>query len=100
LLKKRVWRRAASGHVDAIRYINDHCKKDVLVLKGVYEKLRPYAKEHPRIGLGDTCRVCGGPVIGGGIRVTTTKGPRQRMRCTTCGHWETRPLSLKSSKTR
>lgn len=89
-LTKRIWRRAQAGHVQELKYIIDHCQKDVEVLDQVYVKLRPYVRQHPRVAGANTCRVCGGPQIGKGLRVTTALGPRQRLQCTSCGHCETR----------
>jgi len=41
-LDPRVWVQANSGNVDAIGYILDHNKKDVLLLEEVHKKLQEY----------------------------------------------------------
>ncbi len=94
-LTKRVWRRAQAGHVGDIKYIIDHCIKDVLVLDQTYQKLKPYVRQHPRVGAAAQkgCRVCGGAVMKRGQAMTVLKGERQRVQCKTCGAWETRPAS-------
>lgn len=90
-LTKRIWRRAQAGHADALQYIVDHCRADVLVLDQVYEKLKPYIRQHPRVtGTKEGCRVCGGAQRSLGLRVTTTMGPRRRFICLKCGASETR----------
>jgi uncharacterized protein YprB with RNaseH-like and TPR domain len=89
-LTKRIWRKAQTGHVGSLRYIIDHCEKDVLVLDQAYAKLRPYVKQHPRVGGKDGCRICGGPLISHKLRMTTILGPQRQYQCKACGHYETR----------
>jgi uncharacterized protein YprB with RNaseH-like and TPR domain len=89
-LTKRVWRKAQAGHVDAIKYIIDHCAKDVLVLDQAYQKLKPYVRQHPWVGERDHCAVCGGTLEKRGFAMTITKGARRRFQCQQCGRWETK----------
>ncbi len=91
-ITKREWRRAQAGHVKSIEYIVDHCEKDVDVLEEAYHRLKPYVRTHPRVGHVDDCRVCGGKVHRRGLALSTLKGPRMRVQCTECGHWETRGI--------
>lgn len=91
-LTKRVWRRAQAGHVPSIRYIVEHCRRDVEVLEEAYMKLRPYVKNHPRVAGMAPCRVCGGEnLVRSKMRVSFLKGPREQVQCQTCGAYETRP---------
>ena len=41
---KRIWAMANMGDERALGYITDHCERDVLVLRRVFEKLRPQVK--------------------------------------------------------
>lgn len=58
-----IWRRANAGHIPSIRYIEDHCYKDVDVLEEAYDRLRPYIADHPNVGMmddrPDSCPTCG-----------------------------------------
>lgn len=88
----KIWRRAATGHAPSVKYIVDHCRADVLLLEEAYLKLRPLVRMHPRVGGYTPCRVCGSTKLQSrGRALTTTKGPRSRFQCQSCGSWETRP---------
>jgi len=91
-ITKRAWRQAQAGHVPSIKYIIDHCAKDVDVLEQAYERLKPYVRTHPRVGDLGGCRTCGSPVHRRGYALSNTVGRRQRVQCTNgrCGAWETR----------
>lgn len=91
---KRTWREAQAGIPSALKYVVDHCEKDVLVLEGAYLKLRPFVLTHPRVaGLGP-CRVCGSTKLQkrGLSLLVSTKTPRQRVQCSSCGASDYRPL--------
>ena len=90
-LTKRVWRQAQAGHVQSIKYIMEHCARDVDVLDQAYEKLRPLVRQHPRLFEHGRCLVCGSPSLQRyGVRVSVTRGPQVRFRCSACGHYEQR----------
>ncbi len=88
----RVWKRAIAGDPEALRYIEQHCEADVLLTEKVYEALRPLVRLHPRVtfDLG-TCRACGSTRLQRrGASVTINTGPRIRVQCQDCGHWDKR----------
>lgn len=89
-LTKRVWRQGQAGHVPSIKYIIDHCEKDVLVLEEAYEKLRPYVRQHPAQGRVGSCRVCRGTHLQRRGKMATKLGNKMRVQCTDCGAWDTR----------
>lgn len=92
-LTRRVWRQAEAGNPKAIKYVAHHCLKDVDVLYGAYEKLRPYVRQHPRINGYGPCRVCGGTNLNSrGLTVTHLVKPKRRVQCKDCGAWDTRSL--------
>lgn len=90
-LTKRCWRRAQAGDVPSIRYIIDHCEKDVMVLEEAYERLKPYVRQHPNVDPAAGCRVCSGFVQRRGLTLVASGRKLQRVQCTKCGHWENRP---------
>ncbi len=87
-LKKRVWRRAQAGHVASIKYIVDHCEKDVSVLQEAYDRLKPYVRQHPVVKLltDRECKIDGGRMGSKGI---VWQGGKQlrRLKCNKCGAW-------------
>lgn len=92
-LTKRVWRQAQAGHVPSLRYIIRHCRRDVACLGEAYSILRPWVRQHPRVGDRGACRVCGSPALHRhGTRVTVTQGAQIRLACQACGHIEQRPM--------
>lgn len=87
----KIWRRAMVGQKDAINYVVEHCKSDVLLLEEAYLKLRPLVRLHPRVAGWLPCRVCGSTKLQRrGTVLTVTKGKKYRIRCSSCGSWEQR----------
>ena len=85
------WLRALSGHVPSMRYIVNHCRRDVLVLEQTYLRIRPLVLEHPHMGMGIrgvvSCPNCGGTHLHKrGFHLTRTRR-YQRYQCRTCGSW-------------
>lgn len=87
------WRKAQRGDPAALAYVIAHCRRDVLILEWVYNKMKPFVRQHPWVGLkGVSCRVCGSTKFQRrGFNVTTGAQPKQRIQCRTCGHWATLP---------
>jgi uncharacterized protein YprB with RNaseH-like and TPR domain len=83
-----IWVRAMAGDRKAIKYIEEHCIRDVDVLEWVYNKMRPFVRQHPRVSENrEACRVCGCDRFESkGIRFTAGY-PAQRLRCKQCGAW-------------
>ncbi len=86
----RIWKKAMAGHRGSIKYIIDHCEKDVIVLEEVYERLRPLVRTHPRVAALGDCRYCGSTRLQRrGFALTVLKGKQQRLVCKDCGGWDT-----------
>lgn len=98
-IKPEQWLRALSGHRPSLAYIVDHCRRDVLVLEEVYERIKPLVVDHPNKGLIDGrggCSVCGDTRLHKrGYHITRTR-KFQRYQCQGCGAWSkgTKPLSI------
>jgi uncharacterized protein YprB with RNaseH-like and TPR domain len=64
---QKQWKRAMADYKDGIDYIDDHCKKDILVLGEVYRELRHEVSPHPNLPLilgepaNQLCPVCCSP---------------------------------------
>ncbi len=98
-IKPEQWLRALGGHAPSMRYIVEHCRKDVLVLEETYLRLRPLVLDHPNKGLIDGrggCGICGANKLQArGFHVTRTR-KYQRYQCQACGGWSkgTTPLAI------
>jgi uncharacterized protein YprB with RNaseH-like and TPR domain len=92
-VRPSVWIKARYGHEPSLRYIYEHCIKDVGVLEDVYSKLRPWVSEEPARGLmvptaRGTCISCGSlHLVARGWRVSRTRR-YQQYQCKNCGKWQ------------
>lgn len=86
-LKKTMWRRARAGDPIGLKYVIQHCKQDVKVLRQAYIEMLPYIKNHPTMSFsGGLCPVCRiGRLIKKGV-VIGKSGSYQRYKCKSCGH--------------
>jgi len=96
-IKPEQWIRALGGHTPSMRYIVEHCRRDVLVLEEVYNRLRPLIIDHPALhGINrGACAVCGANLLQKrGYHLTRTR-KYQRYQCQGCGSWskDSRPMS-------
>ncbi len=92
-LLRATWRAAANGDPAALAYVTEHCKVDVKLLDGVYARLRPFVRLHPRVEGADLslCRYCGSPRLQKrGKQLTSQKLTQQRVQCQKCGAWDKR----------
>lgn len=87
-LSADAWRRAPTGHLPSLKYVEQHCEADVIQLKKVYMILRSAATSHPNLSViaeWDGCPICG--VVGlmklDGTRLART-GVAQRFFCGAC----------------
>jgi uncharacterized protein YprB with RNaseH-like and TPR domain len=87
------WTRAMAGDPRSIRYIIDHCRRDVDVLEYCYQKLRPYIRQHPHVGPRTACRVCGShEAQSRGYTIVKVGGRQMRKMCKSCGAWRTEKI--------
>jgi uncharacterized protein YprB with RNaseH-like and TPR domain len=88
-VKLSVWALARCGDKNAIKYVVEHNRLDVLVLAWVYEKLRPFWEHHPALHTSSPdriCSICGSNKVKSKGRYTTSKHTFQLLRCFGCGH--------------
>jgi DNA polymerase elongation subunit (family B) len=85
-----LWLRVMAGDEGAMEEMIEYNKMDIIVLEKVYEKLRPYIRNHPNASLYadiSCCPVCASQsLIKRGFKYQkTTK--RQQLQCKECGAW-------------
>lgn len=88
-LDMRLWMVARDGEPKerkaALLYIDEHCRKDVLVLEQAYMKLRPLVRTHPNMGASNGgCRVCGSTDCQPDGKQIVNNRIKARIRCTNC----------------
>lgn len=85
-----LWVDVLAGDADAWDRMIDYNKADVELLERVYEKLRPWVKNHPDVAVDDSrehCATCGSASIQyRGYRRTKLFTIR-RLHCQECGAW-------------
>lgn len=84
----RLWRSVMEGDVAAQKRMQRYCIQDSLLLVKLYNKVRPFIKNHPFLGDRAACGSCDGKVLHKrGYR--RTKAFRiERLVCTSCGSWQ------------
>jgi uncharacterized protein YprB with RNaseH-like and TPR domain len=78
LVEPEIWLKASAGYKPALKYIYEHCRKDILVLEEVFLALRPFSRKLPNYNL-----------------FTNTKG---KPVCPTCGSEDHRPRGYSYAK--
>lgn len=85
-----LWIKCMNGDPDAWKTMEEYNKNDVLILEKVYEKLKPWIKDHANLSLYQDEMVC--PNCGSnkyhrrGFAYTKT-AKYVRFQCTDCGNW-------------
>lgn len=102
-VRPSVWIKARYGHEPSLRYIYEHCYKDVIVLEDVFRKLRPWVQEEPARGLivpteRGACIACGSTrLTKQGWRVSRTRR-YQQYQCQDCGKWQAEKSADKATR--
>jgi len=95
------WLQAAHGNKKALRQVVNHCRLDILVLKEVFEKIRPWISNEPARGLfvsSGGCISCGSHHLQArGFQVARTRR-YQRYQCQSCGKWQRDSASERRSE--
>lgn len=91
-VKEDAWLAVLYGSKKAMRYIVDHCRRDVEVLREAYERIKSYVKVHPRVTHDYMkCRVCGSSRLQRrGYSYSAAKGKSCKVQCQECWSWDTK----------
>lgn len=91
----QTWYGCIAGDMESWDQMKTYNIQDVIVLRDVYLKLRPWMTNHPNIGLMDTgdnttCEICGGTDFQSRGTKTTKMYTYRRLWCKNpnCGHWQ------------
>jgi hypothetical protein len=90
----KLWRRCIDGDPKAWAIMKKYNKRDVGLLRGCYEKLKPWIKNHPdmRVYTGKaSCRNCGSHDLQMRGEERTLTSVKQRYQCKSCNHWGSVP---------
>lgn len=86
-----LWYRCLQGDKQAWDDMRIYNNQDVDLLYEIYERLRPYTKNHPNLGdiaqLDGICPKCGSPDLKKEGTHTRRNGRVQSYSCNTCGGW-------------
>lgn len=86
-----LWVQCLAGDEKAWSLMRRYNKQDVVVTEELYDKLRPWVKNHPHMGLfngeAECCSNCGGTRLQSRGVSRTTLGTYQRFQCQDCGKW-------------
>jgi hypothetical protein len=86
----QLWLDCMANKADAWRMMEKYNKQDVVLLEKVYEKFRPWIRNHPNHALYDEkacCPHCGGVKYQARGVARTKTVTYQRYQCTGCGGW-------------
>lgn len=87
----KLWKDCMAGDLKAWALMKRYNKQDVVLLEQVYEALKGWINNHPRIGSTKTCPNCEGNLQSRGFAITRT-GKKNRYQCNSCGAWTQGPL--------
>lgn len=86
----QLWRSVLEGDVRAQLRMQKYCIQDVKVLLNLYEKVKPFIKDHPHMGEDKgACGSCGSNHIQQRGWRRTKLFKVQRLQCQECGSWST-----------
>ena len=82
----KLWKDCLNGDTKAWILMKRYNKQDVVLLEKVYEELKPWINNHPRVAGLFNCPNCGGNLQARGFNYTRS-GRKQRYQCTKCAAW-------------
>lgn len=95
-----LWVKCLAGDPAAWSRMRNYNKNDVLITEQVYERLRPWIKNHPAIGLWTSnpsgCRNCGSTETEKRGTAYTATASYQQYRCKECGAWSRSPKAIQT----
>lgn len=83
-----LWTAVMDGDKKAQNRMTKYCIQDAKLLVKLYDKVKPFIRNHPFLGERKACGACNGTVLHSrGYRRTKTYRI-QRLQCQTCGSWQ------------
>lgn len=95
-----LWVKCMNGDSQAWETMEAYNRQDVLLLEKVYEKLKPWIKNHPNWSVHaetTVCPNCGGSHYQYRGTIHTALSTYKRLRCNMCGTWFRENRSVKTS---
>lgn len=95
----QLWLECMARDKDAWKVMESYNKQDVVLLEKVYERLRPWIKNHPNLSTMNEklcCPKCGSSDHQRRGYARTSVSKYQRFQCNTCGSWFRNSKSLTS----
>lgn len=84
-----LWSKVLQGDEKAQRLMERYCKQDVRLLERVYERLRPWMTNHPKLTEDrGACHKCGSTNLTSQGWKPTVNYRVQSLRCSDCGGWQ------------
>lgn len=94
----KLWLDVMAEKPRAQKLMEKYNKRDITVLRKIYEKLLPWVKNHPSVSTdGHTCPACNSSKLHKRGFHKTKVSTFQRYRCTSCGHWSRERLADKTA---
>lgn len=83
-----LWVKVMSGDVAAQNKMAKYCKQDVVLLEKLYNKIKPFIKNHPFLGDRGACGACDGKILHKRGYRRTKAFKIERLQCQECGAWQ------------
>ena len=87
----RLWRSVMEGDERAMRRMQKYCIQDVRLTGELYQRIKPYIRNHPHVGNSEvpgTCGACGSDHLQSRGTRRTKYFKIQRLQCQACGAWQ------------
>lgn len=83
-----LWKDVISGSTKAQKKMTKYCIQDVKVLVNLYNRIKPFIRNHPHLGgIKHECGACGSKETQKRGYHYTKSFKTQRLQCTSCGSW-------------
>lgn len=82
-----LWTRVMAGDEIAQRKMQKYCSQDVRLLEDVYERVKAFIPNHPKLRHGEVCGACGSHNLQRRGYRKTKAFKVQAMQCQDCGSW-------------